>query len=137
MDFARTGRNIAFMYSFLWIYPTATPPFNRVMKENFGNDTEVQLPETVDDAVLQVAWTTFTKTSWTFQGATLLVCCGNLLQLLRLILDVIYFFAFVLPRIVEFMDQLVRLLTRFVQAFRRPIVVVRAAPRRSARNVRR
>ena len=137
MDIARTGRNIALTYLGLWIWPVATPPFNRVMKESFGNDTEVQLPENVDDAVLQVAWTAFTKTSWTFQGATVLVFCGNLVQFMRLILDVIYFLVFVVPRIVELMDQLVRLLTCIVQAFRRPIVVLRAAPRRSARLARR
>ena len=137
MDIARTGQYIALTYLGLWIWPVATPTINRVMKESFGNDTEVQLPETVDDAVLQAAWTAFSKTSWTFQGITVLVFCGNLVQFMRLIVDVIYFLVFVVPRIVELMDQLVRLLTRIVQAFRRPVVVLRAGSRRSARLARR
>ena len=137
MDITRTGRDVGIAYLLVSIWPVTTPHFNHAMKASFGNDTEVQLPETVDDAVFQSVWTVFSKTSWTFQVITVLVFCGNLVQFMRLIMDVLHFLVFVVPRIVEVMDQLVRLLTRFVHAFRRPVVVLRAGPRRSARFARR
>ena len=91
MDRVRQAGNLAIIWAAFSAYPHGAPVVNRGLQAGLGNETEWQIPETVDEAVVHTALEVgknVAQSSWTFQLLTILMTCGNLIGLLRLVVDV-------------------------------------------------
>ena len=129
--------NLAFIWAALSAYPKLAPVVNRGAQAGLGNETEWQIPESVDEAVAVAAFEVgkgVVQSSWTFQVLTVMMTCGNLIGLLRLVVDIFTLIFMVTPYIVSAVKWVVRKVSAYLEARRRPVVYF--APVLSPRGVR-
>ena len=139
MDRVRQAGNLAIIWAAFSAYPHGAPVVNRGLQAGLGNETEWQIPETVDEAVAHTAWKVskdVAASPWTFQLLLLqnvmpiLMTCGTLINLLRLAVDIFKLILTVTPYIVSAVQWVMRKVSDFIEVRRRPVVpVVRFAPR--------
>ena len=131
-------RYLAYMFGSITLYPYGAPRVNRALQFGLGNETEWQIPETVDEAVVHTAFGVgkiVAESPWTFQllcmqyVIPILTTCGTLINMLRLAVDIFKLILTVIPYIVSAVQWLVRKVSDFVEVRRRP--VVRFAPVRA------
>ena len=120
----------------IWVafsaYPKIAPVVNRGAQAGRGNETEWQIPETVDEAAVHTlleVGKNVAQSSWTFQLLMILMTCGNLIGLLRLAVDIFTLILMVTPYIVSAVQWVVRKVSDYIEVRRRP--AVRFAPVRA------
>lgn len=120
----------------IWVafsaYPKIAPVVNRGAQAGLGNETEWQIPETVDEAAVHTlleVGKNVAQSSWTFQLLMILMTCGNLIGLLRLAVDIFTLILMVTPYIVSAVQWVVRKVSDYIEVRRRP--AVRFAPVRA------
>ena len=135
------ARYLAYLWFACTGYHHGAPGVNRALQFGLGNETEWQIPETVDEAAVHTALEVgkiVAQSPWTFQLLWLphvipiLMTCGTLINLLRLAVDIFKLILTVTPYIVSAVQWVVRKVSDFVEVRRRPVVpvvpVVRFAP---------
>ena len=145
MERLRQAGNLAIIWAAFTAYPKVAPGVNHGLQLGLGNETEWQIPETVDEAVVHTALEVgknVAQSSWTFQLLTILMTCGNLIGLLRLAVDIFTLILMVTPYIVSAVQWVVRKVSDFIEVRRRPVVrfapvraVLSPRPGRGRRNV--
>ena len=134
----RQAGNLAIIWAAFTAYPKVAPGVNHGLQLGLGNETEWQIPETVDEAAVHTALEVgkiVAQSPWTFQLLWLphvipiLMTCGTLVNLLRLAVDIFKLILTVTPYIVSAVQWVVRKVSDFIEVRRRPVVpVVRFAP---------
>ena len=132
MERLRQAGDLVIIWAAITAYPKVAPGVNHGLQLGLGNETEWQIPETVDEAVVHTALEVgknVAQSSWTFQLLTILMTCGNLIGLLRLAVDIFTLILMVTPYIVSAVQWVVRKVSDYIEVRRRP--AVRFAPVRA------
>ena len=138
MERLRQAGNLAIIWAAFTAYPKVAPGVNHGLQFGLGNETEWQIPETVDEAFVHTAWKVskdVAASPWTFQLLLLqnvmpiLMTCGTLINLLRLAVDIFKLILTVTPYIVSAVQWVVRKVSDYIEVRRRP--AVRFAPVRA------